>query len=77
MNVVQLFNIENEIHDCVQGNMSIGSYFTKIKCLWDERDALCVFPTCTYGSIKELVVYLKMQKTMKVLMGLNESYAGV
>jgi len=33
VNVVQLFNVENEIHDCVQGNMSIGSYFTKLKGL--------------------------------------------
>jgi hypothetical protein len=37
VNVIQLFNIENEIHNCVQGNMSMGSYFTKLKGLWDER----------------------------------------
>jgi hypothetical protein len=77
VNVVQLFNIENEIHNCVQGNMSVGSYFTKLKGLWDERDALCTFPTCTCGSVKEVAAYLDTQKTMKFLMGLSDSYVGV
>ncbi|XP_050128644.1 uncharacterized protein LOC126605314 [Malus sylvestris] len=77
VNVVQLFNIENEIHDCVQGSMSVGSYFTKLKGLWDERDALCTFPICTCGSVKEVAAYLDTQKTMKFLMGLSDSYASV
>ncbi|XP_075491274.1 uncharacterized protein LOC142529589 [Primulina tabacum] len=77
VNVVELFNIENEIHNCVQGSMSVGSYFTKLKGLWDEREAICTFPICTCGSIKEVAVYLETQKTMKFLTGLNESYAGV
>lgn len=77
VNVVQLFNIENEIHNCVQGSILIGSYFTKLKSLWDERDALCTIPPCTCGSIKEVNTFLETQKTMKFLMGLNELYVGV
>ncbi|KAI5344715.1 hypothetical protein L3X38_012592 [Prunus dulcis] len=57
--------------------MSVGSYFTKLKGLWDERDALCTFPICTCGSVKEMAAYLDTQKTMKYLMGLNDSYASV
>ncbi|RXH90832.1 hypothetical protein DVH24_006777 [Malus domestica] len=41
-NSVQLYHIENEIHDCVQGTMSVGSYLTKLKGLWDENDILCL-----------------------------------
>jgi len=55
----------------------VGSYFTKLKGLWDERDALCTFPTCTCGSVKEVAAYLDTQKTMKFLMGLSDSYMGV
>ncbi|XP_020412790.1 uncharacterized protein LOC109947272 [Prunus persica] len=40
VNTIQLFHIENEIHDCVQGSMTVSSYFTKLKSLWDEQDAL-------------------------------------
>ena len=71
MNVVELFNIANKIHNCVQGSMSVGSYFTKLKGLWDEREAICFFPIRTCGSIKEVAVYLETQKTMKFIMGLN------
>nr|TKS12523.1 hypothetical protein D5086_0000062500 [Populus alba] len=78
VNVVQLFNIENEIHNCVQGSMSVGSYFTKLKGLWDERDALCTFPNMhLWISQRKWLHYLDTQKTMKFLMGLSDSYVGV
>ncbi|XP_068319464.1 uncharacterized protein [Pyrus communis] len=48
VNIVQLFHIENKIHDCIQGNMT-----------------------------KEITFYIETQKTMKFLMGLNESYSTV
>jgi hypothetical protein len=51
--------------------MSVGSYFTKLKGLWNDRDALCTFPICTCGSLKEIIAYLETQKTMKFLMGLE------
>uniref|UniRef100_A0A6N2LVW3 Reverse transcriptase Ty1/copia-type domain-containing protein n=1 Tax=Salix viminalis TaxID=40686 RepID=A0A6N2LVW3_SALVM len=79
VNVVQLFNIENEIHNCVQDNMSVGSYFTKLKSLWDERDALCSLPTCTCGNTllqdplptvnKAYSLVLRHEKQMEVVAG--------
>ncbi|PNY06853.1 hypothetical protein L195_g003332 [Trifolium pratense] len=36
---VHLFHIEKEIHECIQGDMSIGDYYPKLKSLWDARDA--------------------------------------
>ncbi|XP_070663272.1 uncharacterized protein [Malus domestica] len=77
VNIVQLFHVENEIHDCVQSNMSVSSYFTKLKSLWDERDTLCSIPACSCGTKNEMNSYVETQKTMKFLMGLNESYATV
>ncbi|CAL2267225.1 unnamed protein product [Prunus armeniaca] len=77
VNTVQLFHIENEIYDCVQGSMTVSSYFTKLKSLWDERDALCSIPACSCGTTKKIASYIETQKTMKFLMGLNDSYATV
>ncbi|CAL2259146.1 unnamed protein product [Prunus armeniaca] len=77
VNSVKLFHIENEIHDCVQGSMTVSSYFTKLKSLWDERDALCSIPACSYRTTKEIASYIETQKTMKFLMGLNDSYVTV
>ncbi|KAB2635153.1 hypothetical protein D8674_025687 [Pyrus ussuriensis x Pyrus communis] len=58
-------------------NLNIGAYYTKLKSFWDERDAMCTLPTCTCGAAKELMQFQQSQKTMKFLMGLNESYAAV
>ncbi|XP_057475895.1 uncharacterized protein LOC130763881 [Actinidia eriantha] len=55
INSVHLFHVEEGIHDCKQDNMTIGAYYTKLKGLWDERDALCSIPTCTCGIVKEVL----------------------
>ncbi|XP_038686023.1 uncharacterized protein LOC120002326 [Tripterygium wilfordii] len=74
-NSVYLFHIEQEIHDCLQGNMTIGEYYTKLKSLWDKRDALCPLPPCSGDIAKTLHQYQQTQRTIKFLMGLNEVYA--
>nr|XP_011470531.1 PREDICTED: uncharacterized protein LOC105353241 [Fragaria vesca subsp. vesca] len=43
-NIVQLFHIENAIHDFEQGTSLVLSFFTKLKGLWDERDAIFDIP---------------------------------
>ncbi|KAM5558250.1 hypothetical protein ABKV19_020127 [Rosa sericea] len=77
INTVQLFHIENAIHDCEQGGTSVTSFFTKLKTLWDEKDALCEIPPCSCETAKEIKDYLETQKTMKFLMGLNDNYATI
>lgn len=57
--------------------MTIGTYYTKLKCPWDERDALCRIPTCTCATMKEILQFQQNQKTMKFLMALNEVYDAV
>ncbi|KAL5843345.1 hypothetical protein ACOSQ4_009303 [Xanthoceras sorbifolium] len=57
--------------------MTIGAYYTKLKGLWDERDALCCIPTCTCGIMKEVLQFQQNQKTMKFLIELNEVYSVV
>ncbi|XP_048231267.1 uncharacterized protein LOC125370296 [Ricinus communis] len=76
-NSIHLFHVEEAIHNCKQDNMTIGGYYTKLKGLWDERDALCNIPTCTCGTMKEVLQFQQNQKTMKFLMGLNEVYSAV
>ncbi|RVW86850.1 hypothetical protein CK203_035988 [Vitis vinifera] len=76
-NTVQLFNIENAIHECAQGTGTVTSFFTKLKGLWDEKDALCGFPPCTCATAAEVKTYMETQKTMKFLMGLGDNYATV
>ncbi|XP_022870712.1 uncharacterized protein LOC111389956 [Olea europaea var. sylvestris] len=74
---VHLFHIEEAIYNCKQDNLTIGAYYTKLKDLWDERDALCCIPTCTCGAMKEVLQFQQNQMTMKSLMALNEVYVAV
>jgi hypothetical protein len=74
-NTVALFHIENDIHSCEQGSSSVTSFFTKLKGMWDEKDAMCSFPPCTCDAAAEIKTFLETQKTMKFLMGLNENFA--
>ncbi|KAL6189100.1 hypothetical protein ACLB2K_040490 [Fragaria x ananassa] len=42
--------------------------------MWDEKDALCSFPSYTCEAATEIKAFMETQKTMKFLMGLNESF---
>ncbi|KAL6129034.1 hypothetical protein ACLB2K_072387 [Fragaria x ananassa] len=76
-NMVQLFNFENVIHACKQGNDSVTTFYTKLKSLWDERDAVCGLTLCNCEDGVKLVEYVKNQQTIKFLMGLNDTYCHI
>ncbi|KAL6193301.1 hypothetical protein ACLB2K_034385 [Fragaria x ananassa] len=76
-NTVNFFNIETAIHECVQEGNSVTSFFTNLKVLWDEKDALCTSTPCTCVATTEAATALETQRTMKFLMGLNDDYAAV
>nr|XP_011462126.1 PREDICTED: uncharacterized protein LOC105350852 [Fragaria vesca subsp. vesca] len=65
-NTVQLFNAENAIHKCEQGADSFTGYFTKLKALWDERDALCDLGCEEGGKVSE---YIKKSENHEVSHG--------
>ncbi|XP_004295906.1 PREDICTED: uncharacterized protein LOC101309814 [Fragaria vesca subsp. vesca] len=73
-NMVQLFNLENAILLCSQGNDSVTTFYTKLKSLWDERDAVCGITICNCEDGVKLGEYVKNQQTMKFLMGLNDTF---
>ncbi|XP_050217232.1 uncharacterized protein LOC126668060 [Mercurialis annua] len=76
-NIVSLFNVEKAIHDCTQGSDSVSTYFTKLKSLWDEKDALTGFLPCPCTTTDKIKVYFENQKTMQFLMGLNSDFEQV
>ncbi|XP_019253996.1 PREDICTED: uncharacterized protein LOC109232705 [Nicotiana attenuata] len=45
-NGAKLFQLQKELSAVTQGNSSVSSYFTKIKSLWGELDALNTFSAC-------------------------------
>lgn len=77
VNGPRMFQLEQNIHNLVQDTMSIATYFTKLKGLWDELSVLQSIPTCFCGAMKEVIQYQHYQRTIKFLMGLHESYAAI
>ncbi|XP_074352929.1 uncharacterized protein LOC141692088 [Apium graveolens] len=61
-----------------QENSNVAEYFTKLKMLWDDIDALCFVPICTCGcecgAAKKTAEFHQNKRVIQFLMGLNDSY---
>ncbi|XP_070028886.1 uncharacterized protein [Nicotiana sylvestris] len=68
------FSIHQEIVKLTQGTTSVATYFTKMKELWVELEALVPLPGCKCDKSREFVAYLQRQKLYQFLMGLNDNY---
>ncbi|XP_019238463.1 PREDICTED: uncharacterized protein LOC109218541 [Nicotiana attenuata] len=78
-NGAKLYHLQKELSGLVQGNNDIAGYFTKLKRLWDELDALnvviCCSCVCTCEGKVKLTKSLEDQRLIQFLMGLNDIYA--
>ncbi|XP_075650646.1 uncharacterized protein LOC142621210 [Castanea sativa] len=77
-NTPRLFELQKEISHLVQGSMSVSSYFSKFKTLWDEfvnnqPFTVCNFP-CACGSKTSQLDAQHKEHVFRFLMGLNDSY---
>ena len=46
--VAEIYSLHTELFDVVQeSDMSVSEYFTKIKSIWDQLDALDSVPICS------------------------------
>ncbi|KAH0669259.1 hypothetical protein KY285_023418 [Solanum tuberosum] len=55
VNRVRIFQLHREIATISQGTDSISAYFTKLKELWAEYDAIVSFPNCGCTRSKDYV----------------------
>ncbi|XP_075077260.1 uncharacterized protein LOC142163998 [Nicotiana tabacum] len=78
-NGAKLYHLQKKLQGLVQGNSDIAGYFTKLKRLWDELDALnvviCCSCVCTCEGKAKLTKSLEDQRLIQLLMGLNDIYA--
>lgn len=70
----RIFQLHREIATTTQGTSSIAEYFTKLRLLWAEFDCLAPFPGCNCDKSRDFVEFMKRQKLLQFLIGLNESY---
>ncbi|XP_075083345.1 uncharacterized protein LOC142167089 [Nicotiana tabacum] len=68
VNRLRIFQLHRAIANLSQGTDSVSVYFTKLKSLWNEYDALVPTPNSEY------VEHLQQQRLLQFLSGLNGSY---
>ena len=81
-NGLRVFNLQKDIAELHQGQMSITDFFTQLKVFWDQSQNLSSFPSCTCGKCvcninKRLIDLQVRESVMKFLMGLNDSFSQV
>lgn len=78
-NLAQLFDLQKQIMETIQGSNNIATYFNNMKAIWDEIDLLdsrvvCSCVDCKCGAVEKNSALEERQKLVQFLMGLNETY---
>lgn len=69
------YQLHRDVCTLTQGNSSVSVYFSKLRLLWDEFDALVPPPTCACDKSRAYIDHLAYLRLFAFLMGLNEAYA--
>ncbi|XP_019231493.1 PREDICTED: uncharacterized protein LOC109212316 [Nicotiana attenuata] len=75
VNGSRILYLHREVHTLVQGVMTVTDYFSKLRELWDEFDALMPCPGCPCPESKMYAQHFEYQRLLQFLTGLNESYS--
>nr|AAU93584.2 Polyprotein, putative [Solanum demissum] len=71
----RIYQLHREICTIYQGNLTIPSYFTRLRLLWDEFDAFVPPPSCSCEKSRTYVDHIAYLRLFAFLMGLNEVYS--
>ncbi|XP_075077034.1 uncharacterized protein LOC142163794 [Nicotiana tabacum] len=75
VNATKVYHMNREIGSLTQGILNISIYYSRLNDLWAEFESMIPFPGSDCVKSREFVVFLRQQKLMKFLMGLNDTYA--
>ncbi|KAK3006201.1 hypothetical protein RJ639_017740 [Escallonia herrerae] len=71
-NAPAIYQIQKSLASFSQGTMTVSTYFTKLKGLWDELDTYRALPTC--NQMKAHDEQREEDCLMQFLMGLHDTY---
>ncbi|XP_075095417.1 uncharacterized protein LOC142173693 [Nicotiana tabacum] len=69
-----IFQVHRQISNHSQGTNSVSVYFTILKDLWAEYDAMVPPPGCDCAKSKESIEHFHQQRLLQFLIGLSDSY---
>ena len=71
---MRIYQLHKEINSINQRTSSVSEYFTRLKELWSEFDAVVPSPDCGYVRDKKYVEHLQQQRLLQFVGDLNDSY---
>ncbi|XP_057810051.1 uncharacterized protein LOC131024552 [Salvia miltiorrhiza] len=81
-NLARICQLKQQLHNLKQGSEDVGSYFTKLRIIWDEYkdfqpNRWCTCDTCRCHSSKKWNEYQMQECSMQFLIGLNSSFSQI
>nr|XP_023919946.1 uncharacterized protein LOC112031483 [Quercus suber] len=73
----KIYNLQQEISQITQSQLSVTKYYSKFKKLWDQLLHYEPLLACTCGAMKILSIAHEKSYVMRFLMGLNENFETV
>ncbi|XP_065631528.1 uncharacterized protein LOC136068320 [Quercus suber] len=70
----KVYNLQTEISQIRQNQMSVTEFYSKFKRLWDQLLNYEPMPECSCGAMKTLINSHNKAYVMRFLMGLNEVF---
>lgn len=67
-----MYQLQKEMNNLSQGDLSVLAYFTKCEQLWDEY--IVMVTPCSCASAGPAMKLMERQQLMQFLMGLNEAH---
>lgn len=74
----RIYQLRRELSNLTQDQLSVSSYFTKLKTIWEEMSNYrpgCSCSKCTCNGVTSLSQFYETEYVMSFFMGLNESFA--
>ncbi|KAM6575044.1 hypothetical protein CsatA_023371 [Cannabis sativa] len=73
----RIFELREALITLHQSDDTVSSYFTKLKCMWDEIQEIFPRIPCTYAAFVNNLASLNQEQVLQFLTGLNESFSPV
>ncbi|KAK4282833.1 hypothetical protein QN277_014161 [Acacia crassicarpa] len=70
----RISDLQEEICNLRQGNLTVSEYFTHLKILWDEMNNIRPLKPCSCGSLSTALRHREEDQVIRFLKGLNEQY---
>lgn len=74
INAPRLYQLQKDLASISQGHLSVSTYFTQLKTLWDEYLTMIDITACSCGASSTFLKFIQQQQLLGVLMGLNENF---